>query len=103
MEASGSPPKYRFILFYSLNLLAQFDKPYPNELWKISTSEDQTERKKDKPETPRHRDAKITQKRDFETHKKRFRDFEIGPKLSETHGFRGSILFPYLLVFKLSF
>ena len=66
MEASGSPPKYRFILFYSLNLLAQFDKPYPNELWKISTSEDQTERKKT---NPRHRDAKITQKRDFETHK----------------------------------
>ena len=45
MEASGSPPKYRFI-FYSLDLLAQYDKPYPNELWKISTSEDQTERKK---------------------------------------------------------
>ena len=31
MEASGSPPKYRFI-FYSLDLLAQYDKPYPNEL-----------------------------------------------------------------------
>ena len=46
MEASGSPPKYRFILFYSLNLLVQFDKPHPNELWKISTSEDQTEKKK---------------------------------------------------------
>ena len=60
MEASGSPPKYRFILFYSLNLLAQFDKPYPNELWKISTSEDQTERKKDKPETPRRKNHSKT-------------------------------------------
>ena len=99
MEASGSPPKYRFILFYSLNLLAQFDKPYPNELWKISTSEDQTERKKDKPETPRRKNHSKTRLRD----PKRFLDFEIGPKLSETHGFRGSILFPYLLVFKLSF
>ena len=60
-------------------------------------------KRKEKKTNPRHRDAKITQKRDFETHKKRFRDFEIGPKLSESHGFRGSILFPYLLVFKLSF
>ena len=60
-------------------------------------------KRKEKKTNPRHRDAKITQKRDFETHKKRFRDFEIGPKLSESHGFRGSILFPYLLVFTLSF
>ena len=34
MEASGSPPKYRFILFYSFNLLAQYDKPYPNKILK---------------------------------------------------------------------
>lgn len=64
MEASGSPPKYRFILFYSLNLLAQFDKPYPNELLKISTSEDQTERKKDKPETRRRKNHSKTRLRD---------------------------------------
>ena len=32
MEASGNPTKYRFILFYSLNLLAHFDDPYPNEI-----------------------------------------------------------------------
>ena len=35
-------------------------------------------KRKEKKTNPRHRDAKITQKRDFETHKKRFRDFEIG-------------------------
>ena len=34
MEASGSLPKYRFILFYSFNLLAQYDKPYPNKILK---------------------------------------------------------------------
>ena len=31
------------------------------------------------------------QKRDFETYQKRFRDFEILPKFSETHVFRGTI------------
>lgn len=36
------------------------------------------------------------QKRDFETLKKRFRDLEIGPKLSETHVFRGTIHHPYI-------
>lgn len=49
MEASGSPPKYRFILFYSLNLLAQFDKPYPKT------------KRKEKKTNPRHRDTE-TQK-----------------------------------------
>ena len=29
---------------------------------------------------------------DFETHQKRFQNFEIGPKLSETHVFQGTIL-----------
>ena len=33
-------------------------------------------------------------KRDFETYQKRFRDFEILPKLSETHVFRGTIRHP---------
>ena len=60
-------------------------------------------KRKEKKTNPRLRDAKMTRKRDFETHQKRFRDVEIGPKLSETQVFRGSILFPYLLVFKLSF
>ena len=36
------------------------------------------------------------QKRDFETYQKRFRDFEILPKFSETHVFRGTIRHPYL-------
>ena len=36
------------------------------------------------------------QKRDFETHQKRFRDFEILPKFSETHVFRGTIRHPLL-------
>ena len=36
------------------------------------------------------------QKRDFETCQKRFRDFEILPKFSETHVFRGTIHHPYL-------
>ena len=35
------------------------------------------------------------QKRDFETYQKRFRDFEILPKFSETHVFRGTIHHPY--------
>ena len=30
-------------------------------------------------------------KRDFETYQKRFRDFEILPKFSETHVFQGTI------------
>ena len=36
------------------------------------------------------------QKRDFETCQKRFRDFEILPKFSETHVFRGTIRHPSL-------
>ena len=35
------------------------------------------------------------QKRDFETYQKRFRDFEILPKFSETHVFRGTIRHPF--------
>ena len=35
-------------------------------------------------------------KRDFETYQKRFRDFEIPPKFSETHVFRGTIRHPYV-------
>ena len=35
-------------------------------------------------------------KRDFETYQKRFRDFEILPKFSETHVFRGTIRQPSL-------
>ena len=34
------------------------------------------------------------QKRDFETYQKRFQDFEILPKFSETHVFRGTIHHP---------
>ena len=66
MEASGSPPKYCFVLFHSLNLYQlSSNKLYP---WtqKISNPEDQTERKNDKPETPRSvvkksRDSKTQQ------------------------------------------
>ena len=36
------------------------------------------------------------QKRDFETNQKRFRDFEILPKFSETNVFRSIIRHPYL-------
>ena len=36
------------------------------------------------------------QKRDFETCQKHFRDFEILPKFSETHVFRGTIRHPSL-------
>ena len=35
------------------------------------------------------------QKRDFETYQKRFRDFEILLKFSETYVFRGTIRHPY--------
>ena len=35
------------------------------------------------------------QKRDFKTYQKRFRDFEILLKFSETHVFRGTIRHPY--------
>ena len=38
------------------------------------------------------------QKRDFETYQKRFRDFEILLKFSETYVFRGTIRHPYLNV-----
>jgi len=38
---------------------------------------------------------KNMQKRDFETYQKRFRDFEILPKFSETHVFRGTIRQPF--------
>jgi len=34
-------------------------------------------------------------KPDFETYQKHFRDFEILPKFSETHVFRGTIRHPY--------
>ena len=37
-------------------------------------------------------------KRDFETYQKRFRDFEILPKFSETHAFRGTIRHPLYIV-----
>ena len=37
------------------------------------------------------------QKRYFETYQKRFRDFEILPKFSETHVFRGTIRHPQIL------
>ena len=39
--------------------------------------------------------------RDFETYQKRFRYFEILPKFSETHVFRGSIRHPYCYFVKL--
>ena len=77
---------------------------YPWTL-KNSTSENQTKTEKEKKsETPRPVGKKIrdseaqknTRKRDFETLKKRFRDFEIGPKFSESHVFRGTIRHPYL-------
>ena len=42
------------------------------------------------------------QKRDFETCQKRFRDFEILPKFSETHVFRGTIRHPLNMVSKLA-
>ena len=38
------------------------------------------------------------QKRDFETYQKRFRDFEILPKFSETHVFRGTIRHPCVCI-----
>ena len=33
-------------------------------------------------------------KRDYETYQKRLRDFEILPRFSETHVFRGNIRYP---------
>ena len=36
------------------------------------------------------------EKRDFKTYQKRFRDFEILPKFSETHVFRGTIRHPFM-------
>ena len=36
------------------------------------------------------------QKRDFVSYQKRFRDFEILPKFSESHVFRGTIRHPLL-------
>ena len=40
--------------------------------------------------------SKPCKKRDFETCQKRFRDFEILPKFSTTHVFRGTICHPSL-------
>lgn len=37
---------------------------------------------------------KPCKKRDFEFYQKRFQDFEILPKFSKTHVFRGTILHP---------
>ena len=59
MKASGSPPMYCFPLLYCLNFIAQFDKLSPRIL-KNSTSQDQTERKNDRFETPRLRDQSKT-------------------------------------------
>ena len=42
-------------------------------------------------------------KRDFETYQKRLRDFEILPKFSETHVFRGTIRHPYKVVLLFSY
>ena len=39
-------------------------------------------------------------KRDFETYHKRFRDFEILKKFSETHVFQGTIGHPYKIEVK---
>ena len=55
MEASRSPPIYHFVFFYCfINLLAQFDKLYPQTL-KNLTPEDQMERKNNKSETSRQK------------------------------------------------
>ena len=81
MKASGSPPIYRFPLLYCLNFIAQYDKLLPRTL-KNSTSQDLNGKKK-------------RQIRDYETHPKRFWDFEIGPNFSETYVFRSTILYPY--------
>ena len=88
MEAIGSLPIYCFVLFYRFNLLGHFDKCS----LKKSTPEDQTERKNanariQDPWTKKNwrlRDIKVTLKREFETYQKRFWNFEIGPKFSET-------------------
>ena len=99
---SRSPTIYKcFVLFYCLNLLAQFDKLHPRTL-KKSTPEDQTEGKNDKfsnlrsigKKKLRLQDTKITWKQDFTNHH-RFRDFQIGPKFSDTNIFQGTILYPY--------
>ena len=42
------------------------------------------------------------QKRDFKICQKCFRDFEIQPKFSETHVFRGTIRHPYILQVKIN-
>ena len=79
------------IVRHCLNLLAHFHKMYSLTL-KNSTSENQTKTKKEKFETPRPVDKKIrdceaqknARKRDFETLKKRFRDFQE-PRFSRCH------------------
>ena len=40
------------------------------------------------------------QKQDFETYQKRFRDFEILPKFSETYVFRGTVRHPFNLLLR---
>ena len=81
------------IVRHCLNLLAHFHKVYPWTL-KNSTSEDQT--KKSIKKSSLRGAKKNTRKRDFDTLKKRSWDFEIGPKFSETHIFRGTIRHPPL-------
>ena len=39
------------------------------------------------------------QKRDFEAYQKRFRDFVILPKFSETQVFQGTICHPLIFIF----
>ena len=91
MEASGSLPIYCFVLFYRFNLLAHFDKCSP-ELWKSRLMKTKPKEKTTNPRiqdpwTKKNwslRDIKVTLKREFETYQKRFWNFEIGPKFSET-------------------
>ena len=75
MKVSGCPPIYCFLLLYCLNLIAQFDKLLPRTL----KNSDRLLKTKRKEKTT---DSRL---RDFETNPKRFWDFEIGRKCSETH------------------
>ena len=100
MEAySGSPPKYCFVLFYCLNLLLQL-RPMNSakfRLLKTKWKEKMTnlilrDLSAKKFETPRHKNHSKTR-----PIKNTSKVFEIGPKFSETHNFRGAIVLTPLI------
>ena len=107
MEVCKSPPIYCFILFYCLVRQTIRTRLVWMNPWTPKNSTPKGQKRKEKTTNPRvdprpvgkkiptpRRIKKFSRKQDFETHQEHF-DFEIVPKFSETHVFRGTILYPF--------